>query len=82
MAARSAKTKLSEPGADLKLLREMMSEQGDMAERRARASSDRFSATWMAKGDHLVLLIVNAQSKVSKRKLYVCEILEVVEENG
>lgn len=81
--AKTAK-KVKEPDADLDLARliDLMEEQIPAAEDRARADlRTKTSATWVARGDHLVLLIVNAvDPRKIRRKSYRCRILEVAED--
>jgi hypothetical protein len=61
-----------------------MAEQVAGADRRAREDvRSKTSATWIAKGDHLVLLVVSAQnSRKLQRKFYRCAVLDVIEEES
>jgi hypothetical protein len=57
---------------------DLIAEQEESAVERARADKLKVSATWMAKGDHLVLLIVNASNLMKPKKTtYKCRLIDV-----
>lgn len=58
-------------------LHTLMSEQQGMAEESARRDPRKLSAVWIAKGDHLVLLVTNAVGLKAKRTMYTCKLVSV-----
>lgn len=69
------------PADEIALLKELLGEQRESAVERARSDPKRKSATWIATGDHLVLLVVDAVSVLHpKVKTYVCQVLDVTDE--
>ena len=68
---------LSTPEEEVSELKGLMDEQESMAEESARRDPRKLSAVWIAKGDHLVLLVTNAVGLRPKKTRYTCRILSV-----
>jgi hypothetical protein len=73
------KTKTHEEVDDEVLV--LVREQIPKAFERARADRSRISATWVATGDSLALLVCNTtSSKNANSKIYRCRVLDVITE--
>lgn len=78
-----AKTDAEIGERDLKLVEELALEQASMLHNNAKLSKNKFAATWVAKGDHLALLIVDATNLMKPaQKMYVCRILDIKEHSS
>lgn len=65
------------PEEEVAELKGLMDEQEGMAEESARRDPRKLSAVWIAKGDHLVLLVTKAVGLKAKKTRYTCRILTV-----
>ncbi len=65
------------PEEEVAELKGLMDEQEGMAEESARSDPRKLSAVWIAKGDHLVLLVTKAVGLKAKKTRYTCRILTV-----
>jgi hypothetical protein len=65
---------------DLMLIEELVIEQRDHALASARKDARGVSAFWIAKGDHLVLMVIEVRGKKAVRKIYKCRLLDFIEE--
>jgi hypothetical protein len=82
-AATARKTKPEPTGEeDLALLVELAAEQRSNALSSAKKDARGVSAFWIAKGDHLVLMVVSVSGKKAVRKTYKCRLLDFVEEDA
>lgn len=72
MARTRTKTVPVAPDPDLEQLRELVMEQLDNIRARAKKTPSQPTVSWMAKGDHLVLLVVD--EKGTRR--FDCKILD------